>query len=162
MAEKCCQNLWKNVGQINAHCGQLKHANGMGICKGKTKAVSHILVVFILWYNIKAKFVNIMCVCAFAKLNAIKCTRREELQRHRHVQIGGHQHILATKQLKLHAERTARGICLWPPTPHPGAKWAVSAWQGRGRRESGVDTKKVIEKLEFNINISKELKEICM
>jgi len=34
--------------------------------------------------------------------------------------------------------------------------------RGRGRRESRVDTKKVIEKLEFNINISKELKEICM
>jgi len=38
----------KNVGQINVHCGQLKHANEMGICEGKTRVGSHILVVFIL------------------------------------------------------------------------------------------------------------------
>lgn len=159
MAEKCCQNLWKNVGQINAHCGQLKHANGMGICKGKTKAVSHILVVFILWYNIKAKFVNIMCVCAFAKLNAIKCTRRVELQRHRHVQIGGPPTYFSDKTIKTACWANCERHL--PLAAHPASGGEMSSFRLAGG-VAGADTKKVIEKLEFNINISKELKEICM
>jgi len=49
MAKKLESNICeKNVGQINVHCGQLKHANEMGICEGKTRVGSHILVVFIL------------------------------------------------------------------------------------------------------------------
>jgi len=44
---------------------------------------------------------------------------------------------------------------------HPASGGEMSSFRLAGG-VAGADTKKVIEKLEFNINISKELKEICM